>query len=672
MIAAGFRFCDRNIVPSIDIDEFERDRGLPCLGPVFFCASVLKTRCQPAATLFATVLAYSQSPFLGRRHFTFRARFGTIKVFELSFPRNRMPARNKEADSQLAGHVGCPMDSSYQHASWTMLASAVVLSVVTTAVAADPTTRPLRERIDAVVESGFGTARPAAIGDDAEFLRRVSLDLTGTIPNATQVRTFSADVTSGKRERMVEELLASPEWPRRMADLFHVILMERRGDHPDWQAWLEASFAQNKPWNQIVYQILNADADDEDNRAAAYFMSKRLDKYGQNPVDYPGLVRDIGRMFLGQDLQCAECHDHLFIDDYKQLDFQGLFAVYKNTFVRRDVKFPAVGEKAMTAPVEFVSVFDPTQRKTGPRIPGGTAFSIPEPKPSESPPPKKKKQPVPPRPEWSAVELLAGELTRPENRQFARTTVNRVWYALLGRGIVHPVDLDHSGNPPSHPELLDLLTDEFIVHDYNLKWLIREIVFSKTWQRTSRLTDDTDSPAIDRFAVAIERPLMAEQLLASVVRATGNATLLEEKDNSSDSEEADSDNDSAADATTDSQLPTLTELKAAFTTAFANEAREPEGEYKATVKGALFWRNSSEIQKLLNPHPGNLIDILTKIKQPASRVEELYLAVLSRFPTADESSVMIDFLNDPSVDHETAIRDAAWALLTSVEFYVNH
>ena len=564
------------------------------------------------------------------------------------------------------------MGSSYQqHPSWTVFVSAVVLTIATTATAGDSATRPLHERIDAVVDSKFGTARPAPICDDAEFLRRISLDLTGTIPNSSRVRTFIADVTDVKRERIIDELLSSPEWPRRMADLFHVILMERRGDDPDWQKWLEASFAQNKPWNQIVYQILNADADDEDNRSAAYFMFKRLEKYGQNPVDYPGLVRDIGRMFLGQDLQCAECHDHLFIDDYKQLDFQGLFAVYKNTFVRRDVKFPAVGETAMTMPVEFVSVFDPTQRKTGPRIPGGNAFSIPEPKPAESPAPKKK-QPVPPRPEWSAVELLARELTRPENRQFARTTVNRVWYALLGRGIVHPVDLDHSGNPSSHPELLDLLTDEFIAHDYNLKWLIREIVLSKTWQRTSRLIDDTNSPASDRFAVAIERPLMAEQLLSSVVRATGNATLLEEKENASDSEKPDADNQSAAGNADDSQLPTLAELETAFSTAFANEAREPEGEFQATVKGALFWRNSTEIQKLLNPHPGNLIDRLTKIEQPTSLVEELCLAVLSRFPTADESSVMVRFLNDPIADRETAIRDATWALLTSVEFYVNH
>jgi hypothetical protein len=565
------------------------------------------------------------------------------------------------------------MASRYQLPSWTVFVPAVVLTIVATATADDSAARPLHERIDAVVESAFGAARPAPICDDTEFLRRISLDLTGTIPNSTRVRTFVADATSGKRERMVDDQLASADWPRRMADLFHVILMERRGDDPDWQAWLEASFAQNKPWNQLVYQVLNADAEDENNRAAAYFMSKRLEKYGQNPVDYPGLVRDIGRLFLGQDLQCAECHDHLFIDDYKQLDFQGLFAVYKNTFVRRDVKFPAVGEKAMTVPIEFVSVFDPTQRKTGPRIPGGTAFEIPEPKPAESPPPKKK-QPVPPRPEWSAVELLARELTRPENRQFARTTVNRIWYALLGRGLIHPVDLDHSGNPPSHPKLLDLLTDEFISHHYDVKWLIREIVLSKTWQRSSRLPVGTVTPKPDRFAVAIERPLMAEQLLASVVRATENTGPLSVQEDAAIKANAESDKNAATetDPADSNDLPTRAALKTAFTGAFANEAREPEGDFKATVKGALFWRNSAEIQKLLNPHPGNLIDRLTKFEQSSLLVEELYLAVLARYPTSDETSVMTAFLNDSNTDRETAIRDAVWALLTSVEFCVNH
>lgn len=565
------------------------------------------------------------------------------------------------------------MTDRSRYRSHVVLLAAIVLCGNLCPAAAEPVGRPLHKAIDAIIDSEAGTGQSATVCDDAAFLRRVSLDLAGTVPSSESARKFIVDTTADKRTRLVDNMLASPKWASRMADLFHVVLMERRGDDADWRAWLEKSFAANKPWNQLVYQILNADAEDEENRAAAYFMSKRLDKYGQNPVDYPGLVRDIGRMFLGQDLQCAECHDHLFIDDYKQLDFQGLFAVYRNTFVRRDVKFPAVGEKAMTAPIEFVSVFDPTQRKTGPRIPGGSSFTIPQPKPVESPA-SKKKQPVPPRPEWSAVELIAQELTRPENRQFARTAVNRIWYVLLGRGLIHPVDLDHSDNPPSHPRLLDLLTDEFIAHDFNVKWLIREIVLSKTWQRSSRLPESADPPDPDRFLVAIERPLMAEQLLASVIQATEAAESLKSETDTPTEPTSNSDKNSKDEPALDdgSNAPTLAELKTAFAGAFANEAREPEGEFKATVKGALFWRNSAEVQKLLHQRPGNLIDRLMKIEQSDSLINELYLTVLSRFPSPDETAVMTSFVNVSDVDRETVIRDAAWALLTSVEFSVNH
>lgn len=554
-----------------------------------------------------------------------------------------------------------------------VLLAAIVLTGSLRLALAESDDQPLHRKIDAIIDFEAGAGLSAKVCDDAAFLRRVSLDLAGTIPSSEVSRAFIADTTADKRTRLVDNMLASPKWASRMADLFHVVLMERRGDDADWRAWLEKSFAANKPWNQLVYQVLNADADDEENRAAAYFMSKRLDKYGQNPVDYPGLVRDIGRMFLGQDLQCAECHDHLFIDDYKQLDFQGLFAVYKNTFVRRDVKFPAVGEKAMTAPIEFVSVFDPTQRKTGPRIPGGSSFAIPEPKPLESPAPKKK-QPIPPRPEWSAVELIAQELTRPENRQFARTAVNRIWYVLLGRGLVHPVDLDHSDNPPSHPRLLDLLTDEFIANGYDVKWLVREIVLSKTWQRSSHLSAGTDPPDPDRFLIAIERPLMAEQLLASVIQATEAAGSLKSETNTPTDPTSNAGKDSSDEPVLDdgSNAPTLAELKTAFTGAFANEAREPEGEFKATVKGALFWRNSVEVQKLLHRRPVNLIDRLMEIEQSDSLINELYLVVLSRFPSPDEAALMTSFVNASDTNRETAIRDAVWALLTSVEFFVNH
>ncbi|MDA0283242.1 MAG: DUF1553 domain-containing protein [Planctomycetota bacterium] len=543
--------------------------------------------------------------------------------------------------------------------------------------AAETVSGSLHSKIDALIAANASGEPVANLSDDAEFLRRVSLDLAGTIPTADKVRAFLADTSPVKRQQAIDELLASPQWSGRMADLFHVILMERRGDDADWRAWLEQSFAGNKPWNQLVYQVLNADAEDESNRAAAYFMAKRLDKYGQNPVDYPGLVRDIGRMFLGQDLQCAECHDHLFIDDYKQLDFQGLFAVYQNTFVRKDVKFSAVGEKAMTAPVEFVSVFDPTKRTTGPRLPGGESFSIPEPKPAESPAPKKK-PPTPPRPEWSAVGLLARELTRPDNRQFARTTVNRIWYVMLGRGLVHPVDLDHSRNPPSHPELLDLLTNEFIAHGYDLRWLVREMLLSETWQRSGLLPGNPVATKPGSFAVALERPLMAEQLLSSVLVATGNTDVIQNARKVAAENSADASGNSATAAETETaavdtpKAPTLAELKAGFAGAFANEAREPEGEFTATVKGALFWRNADLMQALLQRRPGNLMDRLMHFEKPSQIIDELYLSVLSRFPSDEERSVMTAYLEASDADRETALRDATWALLTSIEFYVNH
>ena len=136
------------------------------------------------------------------------------------------------------------------------------------------------------------------------------------------------------------------------------MLMERLGDHDEWLSFLEQSIRDNKPWDQIVREILDPNADDEAIRGAAFFWTKRLENYGQNPVDYPALTRDVGRLFLGVDLQCAQCHDHLFIDDYKQADFQGLAAFTWHTFIRKDVQFPAVGEKVIEAPVEFASVFN--------------------------------------------------------------------------------------------------------------------------------------------------------------------------------------------------------------------------------------------------------------------------------------------------------------------------
>lgn len=530
--------------------------------------------------------------------------------------------------------------------------------------------QPLHKAIDGFVDEA-SKLTPAELSSDAEFLRRVSLDLAGRIPTSDATRLFLNNSAAEKRQKLIDQLLTSPDYAERMADLLDVMLMERRGEDSAWHGWLVKSMSENKPWNQFIQELLDPDADKESARAAAFFMTKRLESYGQNPVDYPGLTRDVGRLFLGFDLQCAECHDHLFISDYKQVDFQGLFTVYRNTFVRRDVKFPAIGEKAMTGPLEFVSVFDPTKKQTGPRIPLGQDFKIPE----GIQLPKNPKD-APPRPEFSAVSLIARELTQSGNRQFARNAVNRFWFALMGRGLVHPLDVHHAGNPPSHPGLLERLTDDFIVHEFDMKWLLREIVLSKAYQRSSQWADSSngDAPPPSSFLVAIEKRLSARQLADSVLIATGEWERLNSESKKSEAATKADDTTQSAESTEENAEPPLTldAVRTEFAVAFANAAREPEEEVSSTVKGALFWRNAMPVQQLLRRRPGNLVDRLASQMDNRKMAEELYLSILSRLPDAAESQLIVDFVDSYTDQRELAIRDAAWALLTSAEFYVNH
>lgn len=496
-------------------------------------------------------------------------------------------------------------------------------------------------RVDALIDAQLAGQPVAALADDAEFLRRVFLDFAGRIPNVTEAREFLEDSAADKREKLIDKLLASDEFPNRMADLMHVMLMERRGEHPEWIAYLRESFKQNKPWDVMAREMLAPDPKNEQTRAAAFFLSKRLENYGQNPVDHPALTRDVSRLMLGMDLQCAQCHDHLFIKDYKQEDFQGLFVVFANTSVRSDVKFPAVSEKLMTQRIEFQSVFDPQKKTTGPRVPGRDEIAIPAfAKGEEFLEPPDPKTKAPGRLKFSPLEHLAAEITSPNYPPFARNIANRMWFLLMGRGLVHPLDLHHRDNPPSHPELLDLLARELVEHKFDLKWLLRELALTRTYQRSGILPEGASDPLPERFAVALEKPLSAEQLFASVTTAVGTQ---------------------AADS-----------LKAKFVKAFANPPMEPEVEFAPSLKAALFLMNDAELLKLLDPQPNNLLTRLKALDAPAAVADELYVSILSRRPAADEIAEVTEQLNVAGDRKETVLKQLAWALLASSEFCLNH
>lgn len=505
---------------------------------------------------------------------------------------------------------------------------------------------PLHRQIDNLIAVA-GKGKPvSAVSGDGEFLRRIYLDLAGRIPSIEEARAFGHDTSADKRARLIDHLLSGPDYPRRMQEQFHIVLMERLGDDTDWSNYLLSSFEKNKPWDVMVREMLSSSGEPSA-KGAAFFLSKRLEHYGENPVDYPGLTRDIGRLFLGINLQCAQCHDHLFVSDYKQADFQGLLAFVQNVAAGGKSP-PSVVEKPTTKKIAFASVFDKIQKETGPRLPGMKEVVIPSFKPGEEwavkPDPKKK---TPGTLKFSTLAKLAEQMTDPQNPAFARNFANRLWFLLLGRGLVHPLDLRHGDNPPSHPQLLDLLAREAAARKYDIKSMLREIALSQTYQRSSILPSGQTTLDEAAFVTAHEKRLSAEQLLRSVLEATGEKERLSKAKGGVEA------------------------LKAKFIKAFANAAREPEEEFAPSLRSALFLLNDHAVLDLLKPRPGNLIERASKMADDKA-VEELYLATLTRQPSAEEKAASLKYLTANADRREVALGNLAWALLASTEFCLNH
>ena len=483
--------------------------------------------------------------------------------------------------------------------------------------------------------------------DDAEFLRRVWLDFAGGIPTADEARAFLADQAADKRAKLIDQLIAAPRFAERMAEAFNVMLMERRGDNDAWKAWLVEAFRSNQPWDAMVREMLAPDFLNEKQRGAGYFITRRLEKVGQQDTDYPGLTRDVGRMFMGIDLQCCQCHRHLSVSEYKQIDFSGLFAVYQNLKLQstdEKHKTPWVSEGVITAKYEFASVLTSKKAQTAPRVPFGAEVMIPALTADEAwlvKPDRKTKEVG--QPKFSPLHEIAQRLPAPENPLFAKNIANRVWFLFMGQGIVEPLDLHHSDNPPTNPALLDLLAQELTAHHFDLRWLIRELAHTQTYQRSS-----TD-------AGSHQRHLTAEQQLRAFLIATGERERLEKN--------------TKPDVKTDAAKYSLADFQKAFAAALANPAKEPELAANPSLRSALFFRNSDHVHWALMPRPGNLIARLAAQTDPA---DDLYLSTLTRLPSTEEKDRLKSWLAAHAADKPKALGDFAWALLSSTEFFVNH
>lgn len=345
---------------------------------------------------------------------------------------------------------------------------------------------PLAAEIDRLL-AAERLAPLGAPADDAEFLRRVTLDLHGIIPTSDQAEAFFADTSPDKREKLVDELLQSPRFARHMATSFDVMWSERRPDKvikaTEWYDYLYQSLADGKSYDKIVRDILTADDVNPALRPASKFFHDRDCEPNQ-------LTRDIGRMFFGMDMQCNQCHDHPSIDDYAIGDYYGLYALLSRTHLHGDKKskVKVIAEKG-DGEASFKSVFTgEAADKVTPRLPRGPALTEPVVAKGEEylVKPDKGEKPVP---KHSRRAMLAKAATDGTSELFARNGANRLWAHVFGRGLVHPVDFIHPDNPPTHPAVLDLLTREFQTGGYDIRKLLRALVLTRTYQTTYLLPD---------------------------------------------------------------------------------------------------------------------------------------------------------------------------------------
>lgn len=522
------------------------------------------------------------------------------------------------------------------------------------------------QRIEAAIPDYL--QRSADVCEDAEFVRRVHLDLTGRIPAVPVVREFLANDAADKRAQLVERLLASPEHARHLQLHFDVMLMQRLPrkhiDPVAWQDYLYSSFRDNKPWDQLAREILSADGTEKETGPAVRFLMDRDLKREET-------TRILGRAFLGRDMECAQCHDHPQIDDYAQRHYYGLSAFFSRSYVFTDpkTKTKLIGEKAEGA-VKFTSVFTSIEAETPPRI--LDLPELPDPEPDKDPYVAKPDKNTRGVPKHSRRQLLAAAMTDPANRAFQLNIANRLWALVMGRGLVEPLDMFHSANPPSHPQLLDLLADDLVRHDYDMRRTIREISLSRTYQLSSRLKQ-ADAADEQSYLAGLLKPLTPEQLAWSVMTATGvvdaarSSAVAQLAKEMPDLKAGTAEHEVRVEAAINKALSAnVNEFVSVF--ASTNESSR----FDSTAGQALFVLNGTLIGNWLKPNGGNL---MARLQSPAdSRVvaDELFLAFLSRPASVAEVDALQELESISGNDRISALKLAARSILGSAEFRFNH
>jgi len=529
------------------------------------------------------------------------------------------------------------------------------------------------------------TAAPAS--GDAEFLRRVSIDLIGRIPTLEEAERFLADKSPDRRVRLVDQLLASAEYAEHWADVSLDLFVGHEFRKPglekrlDPRAFYLAAFRENRPYDRMAREMLTFSGEILPS-GPGVFVASHVKGGGAETM-----ASATARLFLGVQIQCAQCHDHPYDDRYKQEDFYGFAAFFARTKTKQEKIAAAPAPAALTA-----TVAPPMMAASGSAEMGGdaggmggavdradnkiyTVFDKPNGQMKFKKNGADKETVVQPRFLGRNVAPLAGEGRRDtlarailESDLFAKTFVDRTWEQLFGRGIVEPWDDLGGENDPKHPALLTRLADDFRASGYDIKHLLRLLVLSQSYGLTSRIPTPASAPApatpaesaatppppdpATSFARAAVRRLTPEELFRSLITATG-VDRLEQLD-------------------ADKVQKRIERALKEYSFIFADDEGAEVNTFNGNIPQALLLFNGELTNQGAKQRPGsNLARILTGSNDPATRLRQMFLSTYTRPPTDAEQARLLPALgNGPGA--RAAYEDLYFALLTSTEMLTNH
>ncbi|WP_417394569.1 DUF1549 domain-containing protein [Gimesia chilikensis] len=503
----------------------------------------------------------------------------------------------------------------------------------------------LPEKKNLIDEAVFGKLKelgipPSPVADDATFMRRVYIDITGGTPSEEEVKSFLADKDPAKRDKLIDKLIDSPAYADYFANKWNMVLRNKKLQPVDiagtnaFYQWIWDSLYENKPYNEFVGDILSASGEFRQNPAVVWYREV-------NTVEEQ--VEDTAQLFLGLRIQCARCHHHPF-EKWSQNDYYGLAAF----FSRVGSKDPTIGSIG-TRGFRDKRVYHKEGVATAKNIRSGenlkpTALGM---------------QPMEISPERDPRVALVQWLSRTDNPFFAKALVNRYWKHFFGRGIVEPEDDMRATNPPANPELLDGLAKHFVESGFDLKELVRKICRSNAYQLSS-LPNEYNLKDKQNFSRYYPKRLTAEVLYDVFHQVTNSSQRFSGLPAET----------KAIQITDATSAPYFLKV---FGQPQADTACECERSQSANLAQSLHLLNSKEVQDKITGASGRAAMLAKDTKRTdEEKVNELYRWVYARAPKDEEMKFALSYIARHKEKPQIAYEDIIWALINTKEFLFNH